>query len=67
MHAEEAMMTCESWQDISHYSDFASGALPGVPEELAIPALQRAVAQAYAELGITELPRNWLQVVARAV
>jgi ubiquinone/menaquinone biosynthesis C-methylase UbiE len=67
MHAEEAMMTCESWQDISHYSDFANGALPGVPEELAIPALQRAVAQAYDELGITELPRNWLQVVARSV
>lgn len=67
MHAEVAMMTCESWQDISHYSEFASGALPGVPEELAIPALQRAVAQAYDELGITELPRNWLQVVARAV
>jgi hypothetical protein len=25
------------------------------------------VAQAYDELGIDELPRNWLQVVARAV
>lgn len=67
MHAEQAMMTCESWQDISHYDEFANGALPGVPKELAIPALQRAVAQAYEELKITELPRNWLQVVARAV
>lgn len=67
MHAEQAMMTCESWQDISHYSEFAEGALPGVPREVAIDVLQRAVAQAYQELGITELARNWLQVVARAV
>lgn len=67
MHAERAMMTCESWQDISHYTEFAHGALPGVPSELAISALQRGVALAYDELGITELPRNWLQVVARAV
>lgn len=67
MESEEAMMTCESWQDISHYSEFANGALPGVPTDAAIPVLQRAVAQAYAELGISELPRNWLQVVARAV
>ncbi len=66
MRTEEAMMTCASWQDISHYSEFAEGALPGVPVDLAIPILQRAVAQAYDELGISELPRNWLQVVARA-
>lgn len=67
MRAEQALMTCESWQDISHYSEFANGALPGVPVEIAIPVLQRAVAQAYDEMGITELPRNWLQVVARMV
>lgn len=67
MKAEEAMMTCESWQDISHYSEFANGALPGVPLDLAISVLKRSVAQAYEELGISELPRNWLQVVARAV
>lgn len=67
MHAEPAMMSCESWQDISHYSEFANGALPGVPTDVAIPVLQRAVRQAYDELGISEVPRNWLQVVARAV
>jgi len=67
MHAEPALMTCESWQDISHYSEFANGALPGVPVDVAIPVLKRSVAQAYDEMGITELPRNWLQVVARAV
>lgn len=67
MRAEEAMMTCESWQDISHYSEFANGALPGVPLDVAIPTLQRAVKQAYDELEIVELPRNWLQVVARSL
>ncbi|MDQ2742356.1 MAG: class I SAM-dependent methyltransferase [Chloroflexota bacterium] len=67
MDTEQALMSCESWQDISHYSEFAEGALPGVPLEVAIPVLQRSVEQAYHELGITELPRNWLQVVARAV
>jgi ubiquinone/menaquinone biosynthesis C-methylase UbiE len=67
MHAEPALMTCSSWQDISHYSEFANGALPGVPVDVAIPVLQRSVAQAYDELGISEVPRNWLQVVARAV
>lgn len=67
MEAQQALMTCESWQDISHYSEFAAGALPGVPLDVAIPILQRSVAQAYDELGIDELPRNWLQVVARAI
>lgn len=67
MKPEAAMMTCESWQDISHYSEFANGALPGVPLDVAISVLKRSVAQAYDELGISELPRNWLQVVARAV
>lgn len=67
MEHEEALMTCKSWQDISHYSEFVNGALPGVPIDVAVPVLQRSVVQAYDELGITELPRNWLQVVARAV
>jgi ubiquinone/menaquinone biosynthesis C-methylase UbiE len=67
MESEQVLMTCESWQDASHYSDFAEGALPGVPLEVAIPVLQKAVAEAYNELEIETLPRNWLQVVARAV
>lgn len=66
MHDEQAMMSCKSWQDISHYAEFANGALPGIPVDVAIPILERSVAQAYDELNISELPRNWLQVVARA-
>jgi ubiquinone/menaquinone biosynthesis C-methylase UbiE len=67
MHAEEARMTRQSWQDISHYSLFVEGALPGVPRDIAIPILKESVAQAFDELEIETLPRNWLQVVARAV
>lgn len=66
METEQALMSCRSWQDISQYSEFANGALPGVPLEVSVPVLQNSVAQAYEELGIAELPRNWLQVVARA-
>ena len=61
MRAEVALMPMESWQDISQYSEFANGALPGVPLEVAVPILQRTVEQAYQELGISELPRNWLR------
>lgn len=67
MQVEEALMPCKSWQDISQYSEFAHGALPGVPLEAAVPVLQQSVAQAYEELAIETVPRNWLQVVARAV
>jgi ubiquinone/menaquinone biosynthesis C-methylase UbiE len=65
MHAEVAHLTCASWQDISQYSEFAHGALPGIPLEVAVPVLKRSVAQVFEELGISDVPRNWLQVVAR--
>jgi ubiquinone/menaquinone biosynthesis C-methylase UbiE len=66
MNAEVALMTCKSWQDISHYSEFVKGALPGIPVEIGAPILKRTVAQAFDELHMESLPRNWLQVVARA-
>lgn len=66
MEAEEALMTCESWQDISYYSEFVKGALPGIPIDIGANVLKRTVAQAFDELRLDRLPRNWLQVVARA-
>jgi ubiquinone/menaquinone biosynthesis C-methylase UbiE len=65
MSAEVAEMTPESAQDISHYSEFVKGALPGIPVEVGAPILMVAVAQAFRELKMEILPRNWLQVVAR--
>lgn len=67
MHAEEAHLSMRSWQDISQYAEFVKGALPGIPLEVAVPVLKKSVAQVYEELGITDIARNWLQVVARAV
>lgn len=66
MEPEEALTTCESWQDISHYSEFVKGALPGIPVEIGARILKRTVAQAFEELRLEWVPRNWLQVVARA-
>jgi ubiquinone/menaquinone biosynthesis C-methylase UbiE len=66
INEEEALLTCESCQDICHYSEFVKGALPGIPMEIGARILKRMVAQAFEELDMEHLRRNWLQVVARA-
>lgn len=58
-------MTEESLEDIGSFSLFIEGALPGVPLELGAEALRLGVRQAFAELNLSSLPRNWLQVVVR--
>ncbi|MFQ5860340.1 MAG: class I SAM-dependent methyltransferase [Dehalococcoidia bacterium] len=52
------------WLDISRYSDFVQGALPGVPLKPASEALRRAAREVYRELSLTSVPRNWLSMVA---
>lgn len=66
-HAEQRRVEVplEGWIDISGYRDFAEGALPGIPLELTIPALQQAVREVFAEMEVASLPRNWLQVTAQ--
>jgi hypothetical protein len=54
----------EGWLDISTFSDFIEGTMPGVPLDKASAALQEGVRQTYSELGVTHVPRNWLDVVA---
>jgi ubiquinone/menaquinone biosynthesis C-methylase UbiE len=61
---EQAIMTLDSYRDIGHYWLFIEGALPGVPLALGAEALGTSVYQAGEELGLTEVPRNWLQLVA---
>src|SRR5437588_10682267 len=61
---ECAMMTVDSYHDIGQYWLFIEGALPGIPLPLGAAALEAAVYQAGKELGITETPRNWLQLIA---
>ena len=62
---EQAMLPVRSWQDIGRYWLFIEGALPGVPIPVGADALEYGAAEAANELQITEVPRNWLQLVAQ--
>jgi ubiquinone/menaquinone biosynthesis C-methylase UbiE len=61
---EEAMVTVASYRDIGQYWLFIEGSLPGIPLALGAEALGISVYEAGEELGLNEIPRNWLQIVA---
>lgn len=61
---ENAMIPLEAWKDLGQYWLFIEGALPGAPLPLGAAALATAVYQVGEELGLTEVPRTWLQIVA---
>ncbi len=61
---ESAPISVEAWKDLGQYWLFIEGALPGVPLALGAAALEAAVYQTGEELGLTEVPRTWLQIVA---
>jgi hypothetical protein len=44
---------------------FIEGALPGVPLDIGAEALRRGAEEAFAELKLSHVPRNWLQVIAQ--
>ena len=54
----------EGWLGISQFRDFVQGALPGVPLDEAVEALQKTVSQVFEEMNIESVPRLWLHVVA---
>lgn len=62
---ERVTMSLDSLRDLGHYWLFIEGALPGAPLALGAAALGTAVYQAGQELGMTEVPRMWLQIIAR--
>jgi len=57
-------ISLDGWRDLGQYWLFIEGALPGIPLSFAAKALEISVYQAGQELGITEVPRTWLQMVA---
>jgi ubiquinone/menaquinone biosynthesis C-methylase UbiE len=59
-------MTPESLEDISHFSLFIEGALPGVPLEAGAEALTEGLRRAREDTGFTNVPRYWLECVATA-
>ncbi len=61
---EKVMMSLDGLRDLGHYWLFIEGALPGAPLALGATALGTAVYQAGHELGMTTVPRMWLQIVA---
>ena len=58
-------VTLKGIEDISEYSLFIEGALPGVPLEIGAEALKVGVRQAMEELSLRAVPRIWLQAIAR--
>jgi ubiquinone/menaquinone biosynthesis C-methylase UbiE len=62
---EEVLMPLGSWQDISRYWLFIEGALPGVPLAAGADALVNSATRVFADLELTTVPRNWLQLVAQ--
>ena len=61
---EQVMMPMDSHRDIGHYWLFIEGALPGIPLALGAEALGISAYEAGEELGLKEVPRNWLQIIA---
>ena len=67
VRAKEVMqvqMPLKGFEDISEYSLWIEGVLPGVPLEAGSAALKEGAREAFAELGLKSSPRNWLLIVA---
>lgn len=60
----KAIVSLDAWRDLAQYWLFIEGALPGAPLAFAAAALEKALYQVGQELGLTEVPRMWLQIVA---
>ncbi|UCC81964.1 MAG: methyltransferase domain-containing protein [Gemmatimonadota bacterium] len=56
-------VTEQGFIDLSRFSDFIAGALPGVPLKTASDVLVEAIRETFAEMGVTAWPRKWLTVV----
>jgi hypothetical protein len=57
-------VTEQGWIDLSRFSDFIAGALPGVPLKTASDVLVESLHETFEEFNLTVWPRNWLTVVA---
>jgi ubiquinone/menaquinone biosynthesis C-methylase UbiE len=60
----DVIISLDAWRDLGQYWLFIEGALPGVPLALGAAALEAAVYQAGQEVGLTAVPRTWLQIIA---
>jgi ubiquinone/menaquinone biosynthesis C-methylase UbiE len=58
-------MTLGGFEDISRYSLWIEGVLPGVPLDAGSASLVEGARQAFEDLQLTTSPRSWLLIVAR--
>lgn len=61
---DTVQFTREGFLDISTFEDFIEGTMPGVPLDKASAALQAGVIEAFDEMRVDSIPRNWLDIVA---
>lgn len=61
-----AQMDSESFKAICDYEDFAKGALPGVPVNIARSLLVNAVAKMFERAKVTYITRNWMFLTAKS-
>jgi ubiquinone/menaquinone biosynthesis C-methylase UbiE len=61
---ERVTMTLDGIRDLGRYWLFIEGALPGAPLTIGAAALGSTVYEVGRELGMTGVPRMWLQIVA---
>jgi hypothetical protein len=63
---QQGDLPLRAWQDIGSYDGFIEGALPGIPLQAGAQALRVGAGQVFNELGLSAIPRNWLQITAVA-
>ena len=56
--------TLEGFLDICTFLDFIEGTMPGVPVDKASASLRAGAMQAFEEMNVEYIPRNWLDVIA---
>lgn len=61
---QDVSISLDGWRDLGQYWLFIDGALPGIPLAYGAQALETAVYQAGEELGLRDVERRWLQLVA---
>lgn len=61
---ETVSVPLDGWRDISEFSDFIEGVMPGVPMDRASNALQEGCELTFEELNVDVMPRNWLRILA---
>jgi ubiquinone/menaquinone biosynthesis C-methylase UbiE len=59
------IMTQRSFETVGAYSGLAEVLMSGYPVEIASECLQEAAGRAFRNLGITEIPRYWLEITAQ--